>query len=254
MLKKNYLTKAELNLWQYIKSKDIIDTELIKNVFPELPTQSKNKILSSLAKKGYLNRAQNDIYYNPTLINFYKLALRIHEGYIGLNSALRHYNLIEYEDFTITVITRNVRKRLQLQGTKYTINYLPFNDLYTGATEENGLYVSSIEKTFFDCFLKPATVGFSTLTKALAEASLDWKQFLEFFRMTRNTALCQRTGYILELVSTLHHVPQYVLNHLHREIKHPVKLTASGGKSTFNGYWLVQDNIGRDHILAWAKA
>src|SRR3989344_7586347 len=117
MYKKNYrvsssssseqpLTNEEQKLWAYISAKEIVDTELVSNIFPDMPAGKRNKLLHSLCKKGRLNRARKNIYYNPLAIkSFYELALMVKDGYIGLSSALRYYNLLDYEDFTIFVIT-----------------------------------------------------------------------------------------------------------------------------------------------------
>ena len=78
MDKNNYLTPQEQKIWQYIRDKDIIDNELIKDIFPEIKNNKRNKILHNLYKKDYIKRARKSLYYNPELLNdYYKLALRI---------------------------------------------------------------------------------------------------------------------------------------------------------------------------------
>ena len=251
---KNYISREEYKIWQYIKDKEIVDSELIEQIFPEIHKDKKNKILHSLYKKGYLNRARKDLYYNPTeLKNFYKLALRIRDGYIGLSSALRHYNLIEYEDFTIFIITKKFQRNIALEGTKYEIKFIPLRELFTGFEKTDGIYFSSIEKTFFDCFLKPRFLGFSNLTKALYNAKIDWHKFINFFKLIDNSSLCQRTGYILELMekSAKIKIPSFVFEFLSKKIKNPVKLMPISGKSAFNSKWKMQDNLGEKNILSW---
>jgi len=111
MYENNYLSRTEQEIWRYISSKDIIDNELLKLIFPDLSQNNRNKILHSLFKKGYLKRAGRDVYYNlNNLDDYYKLALKIYPGYIGLTSALKYYNLTEYEDFTIFIITEKKYK------------------------------------------------------------------------------------------------------------------------------------------------
>ena len=259
MDKKNYISREEYKLWEYIKDKEIIDIDLIKEIFPDMASNKRDKILHLLYKKGYLQRAKKGLYYNPLLLkNFYRLALTIKEGYIGLSSALRYYNLIEYEDFTIFVITKGFQKKIQLKGTKYEIQYIPLNKLFMG-TENSGIdkkesvYISSIEKTFFDCFLKPRYIGFSNISKALYEAKMDWNKFISFFKLTDNNALHQRTGYILELMKrdTRLKIPSFVFEFLLKKVKKPVKLIPVEGKSVYNRKWKVQDNLGKENILSW---
>ena len=76
MIKKNYITKQEFLVWDYVKDKEIVDTELVTQIFPEIPNNKRNKILHNLYKKGYLIRVRKNFYYNPDNIkSLYKLAL-----------------------------------------------------------------------------------------------------------------------------------------------------------------------------------
>ena len=254
MAKKNYITREEQKIWEYIKDKEIINNELVKRIFPDISKNKRNKILHNLYRKGYLKRAQKDLYYNfLELKSFYKLALNIREGYIGLSSALRYYNLIEYEDFTIFVMTKDFQKKMVLKGTQYSIEFVPLNSLFTGFESEEDIYISSIEKTIFDCFLKPGFIGFTNITKAIYDAKIDWNKFIKFFKLTENNALHQRTGYILELMKakTKLDIPSFVFKFLLRKVKNPVKLTSSNAKTVFNKKWRIQDNIGENNILSW---
>ncbi|MEK6864480.1 MAG: hypothetical protein AABX27_04255 [Nanoarchaeota archaeon] len=254
MNKKNYISRGEAEIWQYISNKEIIGNKLIKDIFPEITESRINKALSSLCRKGYLRRARRSLYYNPLLLKSpYNLALMLHEGYIGLSSALREYNLIEYEDFTIFVITKTFRKNIQLKGTKYEVIFLPLGKLFTGFEKKGNFYISSIEKTIFDCFLKPRYIGYTNLTKAVYDAKIDWDKFIGFFRLTGNSSICQRTGYMLEMMKkeTKLKIPSFVFEYLLQKVKNPVRLTSVKGKTRFNKKWKVQDNVGKENILSW---
>ena len=254
MGKNNYITREEQKIWEYIKNKDIIDNEIIKQIFPEMPRNKRNKLLHNLYKKGYIKRARKDLYYNPDeLKNFHKLALKIRNGYIGLSSALRYYNLIEYEDFTIFIITKNFQKKISLKGTKYSIEFIPLKNLFAGFEKKDNIYISSIEKTIFDCFLKPKNIGFTNITKALYDAKINWNKFINFFKLTKNNSLFQRTGYILELMKkeTKLKIPAFVFEFLLKKVKNPVKLMPINAKSKFNKKWKIQDNLGEKNILSW---
>jgi predicted transcriptional regulator of viral defense system len=254
MIEKNYISRGENRLWEHIKEKEIIDSELARDIFPDMASNSRNKILHSLYKKGYLRRARKGLYYNPqTLKSFHELALRTREGYIAFASALRHYNLIEYEDFTIFLATKNYRARIPLEGTKYEIQCIPLKNLYTGFEKKGGIYVSTIEKTFFDCLLRPKYTGYSILTKALHSAKINWKEFMGYFKLTDNSSLCQRTGFLLELMkdNTGFSVPEHALDFLSSKVGSPVKLAPLGGKTKFSRRWKIQDNMGKERILSW---
>lgn len=108
--------------------------------------------------------------------------------------------------------------------------------------------------------MKPKYVGFSSLTKAIYEAGqtekIDWKQFLSFYGLSKNMALIQRTGYLLELLKkhTDIKIPLFVFTFFRKKIKGgalPVKLVSLPGKSVFNRDWLVEDPIGEKNILSW---
>ncbi len=254
MIEKNYLTREEQNVWEYLKDKEIIDNELFKQIFPEIKENKRNKLLHNLYKKGYLNKARKDLYYNPKkLKDFHKLALEYKEGYIALSSALRHYNLIDYEDFTIFIATKNFQKKVSLKGTEYSLCFIPLHDLYTGFIKTGDIYISTIEKTIFDCLLKPNLIGFQNITKAIYDAKIDWNKFIKFFKMTKNNALNQRTGYILELLKnkTKLKIPEFVIYYLTKSVKSPVKLTQLKSKSIYNNKWKIQDNLGKENILSW---
>ncbi|MDI6737569.1 MAG: hypothetical protein QME12_03565 [Nanoarchaeota archaeon] len=254
MNKKDYISRGEAEIWQYISDKEIITQELVNGIFPEIAKSRINKALSSLCRKGYIQRARRGLYYNPLLLESpYKLALMLHEGYIGLTSALREYNLIEYEDFTIFVITKAYRKNIQLKGTKYEVIFLPLGKLFTGFEKKGNFYISSVEKTLFDCFLKPRQIGYSNIAKTVYDAKIGWNKFISFFKLASNSSLCQRTGYILEMLKKEARIkiPSFVFEFLLQKVKNPVRLTSSNGKSKFNKRWKVQDNIGKENILSW---
>ncbi|MEK6952807.1 MAG: hypothetical protein AABX29_07370 [Nanoarchaeota archaeon] len=254
MHKKNYLTQEEQEIWEYIKDKEIVDNELVKQIFPDLSENKRNKVLHNIYRKGFLKRARKDLYYNPKeLKSFYKLALKIKEGYVGLSSALRYYNLLEYEDFTMFIMTKDFQKKINLIGTQYVVQFIPLKSLFIGFNKKDDIYIPSIEKTLFDCFLKPKFVGFTNITKALYDARIDWNKFIAFFKMTKNNSLYQRTGYILELMKkkTKFKVPPFVFEFLFKKVKNPVKLIPIMTKSKFNKKWKIQDNVGEKNILSW---
>ncbi len=255
MLQKNYLSRGEQRIWEYLKDKEIIDTELVTAIFPELTSHQRNQLLHNLAQKDYLRRARRNLYYNPaTITDFHHLALQIHPGYIALSSALRYYHLLEYEDFTIFIITRSFRKKIDLRGTKYTLQYIPFGKLYTGYEQKDNVYISTLEKTLFDCLKKPGLPGFSVITKAFYDTkNINWPIFLSFFKPIKTPALYQRTGYLLELLQqeTKMRIPNEVFRFFLSKVKNPIKLSAGKGSTKYNSKWKIQDNVGKEKIVGW---
>ncbi len=152
---------------------------------------------------------------------------------MGFSSALRIYDLLEYEPFTIFVVT-DKRSAERMIG-EYTLRWVAMGDKAEGATYYQGLYVSTLAKTFFDCFYKPQYGGgYSTITKALYEAELDWKEFLSYFKKT-SSSLCQRTGYVLELLNkNTEKIPQNVIEYFSRRIRNNTRLLPCGkGKGEY---------------------
>jgi predicted transcriptional regulator of viral defense system len=252
--KKNYFSPQEQEVWELLQDKELLDHEQLHQVFPEYSPHKIDQLLSHLHKKKYLWRVRKGLYYNPrTITNFYLLALKLKEGYIGLSSALRYHNLLDYEDFIISIITQKFRKSVKLEGTQYVLEFLPLRP-FAGFEKNDNIYVSTPEKTLFDCFLRPNQVGYPVLTQAIYQLrSINWKEFLSYFSSTNNSSLYQRTGYILEMMKKelKLKVPVFVLKFLANKVKTPVKLVSGINNTTFNPKWKVQDNLGKERILSW---
>jgi len=261
-MKKNYyLTGSEQNVYNSIKHAEVIASDDIRGFFPELGIGMLYKVLSSLEKKGYLYRLKRNLYLvqkktgkNPVIENPYRIALALYKGYIGFSSALRQYDLIEYEPFTIFVVTP--KKSASVYIGNYTIQAVAMGNKTMGLTLHRGIYVSNIEKTFFDCFYKPQYGGgYETITKALYEKKfLKWDSFLEYFKMFASPSLCQRTGYVLDMMSkeTSFRIPNTVIVFFKKRILGKTKLiptTPSRGK--FSAEWKVLDNLGVERMLGW---
>jgi len=260
MAKNYYLTKTEQEVISVIKGADIVTVQEIKGLFPELSDDMIKKVLSSLARKGYLYRLKRGIYLvneepgKPLIKNPYRIALALFPGYIAFSSALRLYGLIEYEPFTIFVATPEKSGRREIG--EYTIKAIALGEKAIGMALKDGVYTSTLAKTFFDCFYKPAYCGgYSEITKALYEAGkADWNEFLSYFKRFASDSLCQRTGYVLELTKSLGvDVPDEVIEYLRSRVRAWSKLVPtlpSRGKSVRK--WKLIDNLGKERILGWA--
>ncbi|RLF49458.1 MAG: hypothetical protein DRN20_02070 [Thermoplasmata archaeon] len=104
-MKKNYyLSSSEQKVYNVVSHAELVTLELVRELFPELSMGMLYKVLSSLEKKGYLYRLRRGLYLvrkrpgeMAVIENPYRVALSLYKGYIGFSSALRHYNLIEYD-------------------------------------------------------------------------------------------------------------------------------------------------------------
>ena len=260
MMKNYYLSKTEQELISALKSTDIVTIQEVEDLFPGLSKGMIKKVLSSLVRKGYLYRLKRGLYLvneesgKPLIKNPYQIALMLFPGYIAFSSALRLYGLIEYEPFTIFVATP--RKSGEKEIGEYTVKAVALGEKAVGMTFKNGIYTSTLAKTFFDCFYKPQYCGgYSEVTKALYEAEkMDWDEFLSYFKRFASNSLCQRTGYILELVKDLGvDVPGGVIEYFKGRVKTWTKLVPtlpSKGKGIKE--WKLIDNLGKERILGWA--
>ena len=260
MMKNYYLSRTEQELMSILKSADVLTIQEIKELFPELSEDMIKKVLSSLVKKGYLYRLKRGLYLvneepgKPLIKNPYQIALMLFPGYIAFSSALRLYGLIEYEPFTIFVATP--RKSGEKEIGEYTIKAIALGEKATGMILKNGIYTSTLAKTFFDCFYKPQYCGgYSEVTKALYEAEkIDWDEFLSYFKRFASNSLCQRTGYILELVKNLGiDVPEGVIEYFRGRVRVWTKLVPtlpSRGRGVRE--WKLIDNLRKERILGWA--
>lgn len=260
MMKNYYLSRTEQELIGILKGADIVTIEEMEELFLGLSRDMIKKVLSSLARKGYLYRLKRGVYLvneepgKPLIRNPYQIALTLFPGYIAFSSAMRIYNLIEYEPFTIFVATP--RKSGEKEIEEYTIKAVALGEKAVGMILKDGIYTSTPPKTFFDCFYKPDYCGgYSEVTKALYEVGkIDWNEFMGYFKRFASNSLCQRTGYVLELVKDLGvDVPEDVIGYLRSRVKTWTKLVPtlpSRGKSVRG--WKLIDNLGKERVLGWA--
>jgi predicted transcriptional regulator of viral defense system len=254
-----YKTPREQRLLDLISSHDTVKVDEIAGLMAETDAVQIKKMCHSLSKKGYLHRVRKGIYLvsekpsdSPVIKNPYEIALTLFSGYIGFSSALRLYDLLDYEPFTIFVVTTNKSREYNLG--EYTFKSVAMGDKATGMAFYNGLYVSTPAKTFFDCFYKPQYAGgYAEITKALYQAKeIDWREFVSYFDHASD-ALCQRTGHVLDMFDRdTGKVPDHVLAYLRARRKNKTPLLPSGGgKETYNPDWMVMDNLGKENIMSW---
>ena len=180
---------------------DNVSVQVIRNVF------------SNLVSKGILYRLQQGIYlrcgepFLPVIDDPAKLALTIYPGYLAFFSALHHWGLHEYEPFIVTVATRN---RSAERGIgEYTIRAVAMGERAQGMVYDEGVYVSTLEKTIFDCIYKPNwSGGYNLVVRAIADSEPDWKEVLFWLDELGSQSLRQRAGYIL---SKAGNAPEWLL-------------------------------------------
>jgi predicted transcriptional regulator of viral defense system len=260
MQKKNYLSKEEQIVFSILNKTDIIDNEQIKEIFPNYSSQKINKLCHNLLSKGYLYAVKRGTYIvndvsskKPVINNPFKLASYLNKGYIGFSSALRLYDVISYEPFTIFIITKNKSNEKNIGN--YLFKTVSIGEKATGATFFKNVYVSTIEKTVFDCFYKPHYAGgYREFAKALTSIKkINWDQVLLYFNKFASKSLFQRTGYILELLQDQEniHLPKHILKDFKKHVGNTTKLIPSrASKGKYIKQWKLLDNLGEKTILS----
>ncbi len=260
MDKKNYLSKNEQILFSTIKKTQVIDNEFIKEIFPNYTSQKINKICHKLISKGYLYPIKKGAYIvnetpskKPTITNPFKIAPYINKGYIGFSSALRLYDLINYEPFTIFIVTPNKSQKTEIG--KYTFKTVSMGTKATGTTYCKNVYTSNIEKTFFDCFYKPQYAGgYKEIINALSnQPQIKWDQLYYYFEKYASDALFQRTGYILDLLTEkkIIKTPEKILKKFKKHIKNTTRLLPTKkSKGKYIKKWKLLDNIGEEILTS----
>lgn len=255
MEKNIYLTPKEQRIFGVIGKKDVITHEEIEDMFPR--EKAMNKSIHGLIGKGYLCKLRRGLYAtcpegSLAIGDPFSIASRMYGGYIGLSSALKLHGLLDYEAFTVFSITSG--KSEERKFGEYTFKAVNFGDRATGQCLMGKYYVSTLEKTFFDCFYRPGYVGYGELTKAIFQANgVDWEVFLGYFRRFASDSMCQRAGYVLDSMKEKgFKVPGSVIGYFSGRIKTRTRLLPSYRPAgTYAGEWKVMDNLGKEKFLSW---
>ena len=262
MDKKNYLTKEEQILFSTLRHTTVIDHAFIQELFPTYASQKINKLCHQLLSKGYLYPLKRGSYLvndtpsdKPLIQNPFQIAPYVQKGYIGFSSALRLYNLITYEPFTIFIVTPHTSQEKTLGD--YVFKSVAMGKKATGATFSQGVYVSTREKTLFDCMYKPQYAGgYKEIIHVLESVQqLQWDHLLNYFTRFASHALFQRSGYIFQIAKehNLIHPPSTFLRHFQQHIRNTTKLVPSKpSKGVYIHQWKLLDNIGVQTLLSEA--
>lgn len=259
------LSHEEQRLYLYLESMDrntfkVSDLELGKiGVAPSYLYVLVNR----LEKKGWLTGVGKGVYLRlpastamggrAYLEDPMEVAAKMFNGYIAFSSALKVHGLSEYEPFTIYVATRTKSETIDLLKD-YEIRAVKFGRRYDGFEKKAKYTVSTIPKTFFDCFYRPQYAGgYQEVLKSLHRAGkIDWKEFEAYLERFGSSSLCQKIGYMLSLLKeTEFEPPQHLVKYLKGRIKNKTKLDFDRSGGTYNSEWMVIDNIGKKNLLSW---
>lgn len=220
-------------------------------------------LVDRLEKKGWLTRVGKGVYLRlPAstamtgkvyLEDPMEVALKMFNGYLAFQTALKVHGLSEYEPFTIYVATKGKSETVPLLQ-HYEVKAIKFGKRYTGFEKKGKYTVSTVAKTFFDCFYHPHYAGgYPEVLKSLHTAEkMDWKEMEKHLEKFGSASLCQKIGYMITLLKeTEFDHPVDFIDYLKNRIGNKTKLdfTQSGG--TYDKEWMIVDNIGKKKLLSW---
>lgn len=255
------LSSTEQVVYNNVRDLSVLSLDKVTDLFPSLQRQQLLKVLSSLTRKGYLHRVRRGLYLltdpfsdQPVIEDPMRIALELFDGYLAFDSALRVYDLLEYEVFTIQVASSHRTGHLEVG--QYEIRCVNMGQRAQGMTVHKGLRVSTLEKTFFDCLYRPSgSGGYGVITKAIFDAgNIDWRMVDHYFDIFASRSLCQRSGYVLQLLKDITgaKVPASTMDRLHMRIGRDTKLVSTmPSRGKYIREWRLIDNLGERSILGW---
>ncbi len=214
-------------------------------------------VMHNLVKKGYFQRIKKGLYlakkHGIGIHDALMLAHNLYEGYLSFSTALYIHKLSEDMPFTIFVATKS-RSEERIFGN-YAIKAVALGKRLAGTEKKEGISVSTIPKTIYDCFRIPQySGGFANVLKSVYNAQMSqeqWKEFLYYVSEFESYAFCQRIGFMLNLLKkeTKLNVPNFILNHMKSKIKCDVYL--GKGRYAYAKDWKIMDCIGKEKLLSW---
>jgi predicted transcriptional regulator of viral defense system len=240
-------TPTEQMLLDASETSSILNFHDLAALLPELGNQRVARALSSLTRKGILWRLRRGLYlkreppHGPVIDNPERLALEVYPGYIGFSTALAHWGLLEYEPFTIFVVTD--ARSGETEVGAYLLKAVSMGGRARGMVFDSGVYVSGLEKTIFDCIYKPLHAGgYPGLVRAISEADPDWNRLHRWFESLASPSLRQRAAFVL---SKTPNAPSGLCRKLAKGGVDKVWLDPSGPRSgKYDPKWRVMDNVG----------
>ena len=259
------LSHAEQKVYLYLEAegKQVFTVDELKQAGLGINSSNLWVIVHRLAKKRWLTRVKRGVYLRlPAsavleggvyLEDPFEAALKIFDGYLAFQSALRVHGLSEYEPFTVFVATKRLSRTVKLVE-QYEVKAVKLGHRFLGFEEKNGYRVSTIAKTFFDCLMHPDLAGgYPEILKSLHKAgSLDWREFVSYYKRFGSSSLAQKTGYLLTLLrETGFRAPRFVMEYFERQVRVKTRLVWSTAGGKLYKEWLVTDNVGREKLLSW---
>lgn len=220
-------------------------------------------LIGRLEKKGWITSVGKGVYLRLPAATAVKgkvyledpleVALKMFNGYLAFQSALKVHGLSEYEPFTIYVATKTKSETISLLK-HYEIKAVKLGKRFTGLEKLQKYTVSTKAKTFFDCFYHPHYAGgYSEVLKSLYTAGqIDWQEMEKYLEKFGSSSICQKIGYLISVLKeTGYDSPHDFVEYLKSRVGNKIKLDFSQSGGVYNKEWMITDNIGKKKLLSW---
>lgn len=218
---------------------------------------------SRMARKGWLSGAGKGVYLRlpacaaleggAYLEDPFEVGLKMFQGYLAFHSALRVHQLSEHQPFTVFVATRGRSETVPLLRD-YEVRAVKAGRGYSGACTVGKYSVSTVTKTLFDCLMRPQYAGgYHEVLKAMSMAGgIDWAEMDGYASRLAPPGACQKIGYVMTIMGeTGFRAPSWFLERLRGRARRKAVLGRPRGRASYDGEWMVEDNIGRESLLSW---
>jgi len=153
-------------------------------------------LLYRLHKQGLINRIEKGKYtlHHDAMIFASYLAT---PSYLGVWTALRYYNMIRQQPFSVFVVSCIPKKSIKFYNTNIIFIYT--KRLFGYKKERYNdfdIFISEREKALVDSLL--FKIPLSYISQALDNGEIDFKKLSEYAIKTKNKSLIKRLGYMLE--------------------------------------------------------
>ncbi|HZX20559.1 MAG TPA: type IV toxin-antitoxin system AbiEi family antitoxin [archaeon] len=225
-----------------------------------------NKLVSSLAKKKWLERLNKGTYLILELAagskpewtedSFYIASKLAKKYYVGYLSMLNYYSWTEQVPVTVTIACPNRLKNKKILGIRYefvAISPKKFFGFKEANVRGHKVIVSDPEKTIVDALDHPEySGGINEVAKAMMNAKIDWNKAIEYAEKMGNGAIFKRMGFIMEKMELS--IPKETIERIHKKITKGYSPLYPGTKSIrkYNAKWniIINTNFSKHMVLA----
>jgi predicted transcriptional regulator of viral defense system len=231
-------------------------------------TQNIRETLSSLVKSGWLRRIEKGKYLILPLeagstgewseSEFIIASVLIQPNYIGLQTSLNYYGYSERVTGTVYIIStrRKLTPYLDISGVRYrfvTVKQNKFFGFNPVIVNDQPVNISDREKTIIDCLdFQDYSGGIIAVARALwyGRQELKFSGLVEYAVRYGNKAVCQRLGYLLEILNTGQSQAIATLaNSISNSYARLDSILPAEGK--YNSRWKIILNVPETELLQW---